>query len=97
MKIMVRTIKEYKIAAIHTTQSFWDWCETKRKAVKFKPLYIVSIQHGNDQPYTLVNRNHIFSTLTNNNIRHATYGEGEQYITFLIKNESDAALLKLML
>lgn len=97
MNVIVRTIKEYKNSTIHTTQSFWEWCETKRKAIKFKPLYIISIQHGNDDPYTIITRNHIFSTLNKSKIKHAVYSDGYQYISLLIKNESDAALLKLML
>ncbi len=98
MIFIVRTIKEYKNGAVHTTKSFWEWCATKRKNVKFKPNIIVSIQHSNNEnPYSLIPRNTIFSILMNNNIRHAIYGEGDEYISILLKGESDAALLKLML
>ncbi len=93
----VFTVKAYKIAHKHTTASFWDWCQTKRKAIKFKPQMIVRIQHGDEIAYSLISRNHIFSTLVNNNIRHAIYGEGSKSITLLLKCEAEAALLKLML
>jgi hypothetical protein len=95
--IEVFGIKAYKIAHKHNTLSFWSWSATKRKAVKFKPQTLVRIKHGDISPYSKIDRNRIFSALENNNIRFAIYRENDDFMTLLLKNEADAALLKLMI
>jgi hypothetical protein len=102
-KFTINTIQEFKDQRRMKTIDFWHLsCTAKRKA-KFTPLIHVHVQWleadawvDYDVRQRVAKECHkLFSYLETNNLRYVVYARNDYEISFLMRDQAEAALFKL--